>query len=113
MTRARTSTPVDFGKFSITNPKRDPKNVSGRERWYPYYAGFSPVFARGFFESLRLDPGSRVMDPWNGSGTTVEAAAHAGLEANGFDINPVMVVVARARMLCDASRSRIEPLCAA
>jgi len=113
MTRASATPTIDFGELSITNPKRNAKNVSGRESWYPYYAGFSPVFARGFFESLRLDPGSRVMDPWNGSGTTVEAAAHAGLEANGFDINPVMVVIARARMLCDASRSSIEPLCAA
>jgi hypothetical protein len=79
MTRVRTTTPVECGVLSISNPKRDPKNVGGRESWYPYYAGFSPVFARGFFESLRLDPRSRVLDPWNGSGTTVEAAAHAHL----------------------------------
>jgi hypothetical protein len=113
MTRAPTAAVVDFGELSITNPKRNPKSVGGRESWYPYYAGFSPVFARSFFESLRLDPGSRVMDPWNGSGTTVEAAAHAGLEANGFDINPAMMVIARARMLSDASRSSITPIRAA
>ncbi len=110
-TRAAAS--IDFRKISITNPKRDPKNVSGRESWYPYYAGFSPAFARDFFGSLHLDPGSRVMDPWNGSGTTVEAAAHAGLEGNGLDINPVMVVIARARMLSDASRGSIAPICSA
>lgn len=50
------------------------------------------------------------MDPWNGSGTTIEAAAHAGHDAKGFDINPVMIVVARARMLSDASRQSLEPL---
>jgi hypothetical protein len=102
-----------FQKLTITNPKRDPKNVSGRATWYPYYAGFSPMFARSFFDSLVLNPGSKIMDPWNGSGTTIEAAAHAGHDAKGFDINPVMIVIARARMLSDSSRQSLEPLCAA
>jgi DNA modification methylase len=99
-----------FHQLNITNPKRDPKNVSGRASWYPYYAGFSPVFARSFFESLGLSPGSKVLDPWNGSGTTIEAAACAGHDAQGFDINPVMIVIARARMLSDSSRQSLNPL---
>jgi ubiquinone/menaquinone biosynthesis C-methylase UbiE len=102
-----------FQQLTITNPKRDSKNVSGRATWYPYYAGFSPTFARSFFDSLALNPGSKVMDPWNGSGTTIEAAAHAGHDAKGFDINPVMIVIARARMLSDSSRQSLEPLSAA
>ena len=113
MTRMQTTASDAFQKLTITNPKRDPKNVSGRETWYPYYAGFSPVFARSFFDSLALSRGSKVMDPWNGSGTTIEAAAHAGHNAMGFDINPVMIVVARARMLSDSSRQSLEPLSAA
>jgi len=104
---------VGFQKLTITNPKRDPKNVSGRATWYPYYAGFSPLFARSFFDSLALNAGSKVLDPWNGSGTTIEAAAHAGHDAQGFDINPVMIVIARARMLSDSSRQSLEPLSAA
>jgi hypothetical protein len=102
-----------FETLTITNPKRDPKNVNGRATWYPYYAGFSPAFARSFFDSLALDLGSKVMDPWNGSGTTIEAAAQAGHDAKGFDINPVMMVIARARMLSDSSRQSLEPLTAA
>jgi SAM-dependent methyltransferase len=102
-----------FQDLTITNPKRDPKNVSGRATWYPYYAGFSPVFARSFFDSLPLSPGSTVLDPWNGSGTTIEAAAHAGHDAKGFDLNPVMIVIARARMLSDSSRQSLGPLSAA
>lgn len=102
-----------FQELTITNPKRDPKNVSGRAAWYPYYAGFSPMFARSFFESLGLNPGSKVLDPWNGSGTTIEAAANAGHDAQGFDINPVMIVIARARMLSDSSRQSLDPLSAA
>src|ERR1035437_2606732 len=102
-----------FQDLTITNPKRDPKSVSGRATWYPYYAGFSPVFARSFFDSLALNRGSNVLDPWNGSGTTIEAAAHAGHDAKGFDVNPVMIVIARARMLSDSSRQSLGPLSAA
>lgn len=113
MTRTKAPASDAFERLTITNPKRDPKNVSGRATWYPYYAGFSPVFARSFFDSLALDPGGKVMDPWNGSGTTIEAAAQAGHDAKGFDINPVMIVIARARMLSDSSRQSLEPLSAA
>jgi hypothetical protein len=113
MSRMQATVSDPFQKLTITNPKRDPKNVSGRATWYPYYAGFSPMFARSFFDSLALNPGSKIMDPWNGSGTTIEAAAHAGHDAKGFDINPVMIVIARARMLSDSSRQSLEPLSAA
>jgi hypothetical protein len=113
MTKMQAEAFDSFRDLTITNPKRDPKNVSGRATWYPYYAGFSPVFARSFFDSLALSPGSTVLDPWNGSGTTIEAAAHAGHDAKGFDLNPVMIVIARARMLSDASRQSLGPLGAA
>jgi hypothetical protein len=48
MTRMQAKASDAFQDLTITNPKRDPKNVSGRATWYPYYAGFSPVFARSF-----------------------------------------------------------------
>lgn len=110
MTRMQVTASDVFEKLTITNPKRELKSVTGRANWYPYYAGFSPVFARSFVDSLDLDHGSKVLDPWNGSGTTTEAATHAGHNAKGFDINPVMIVVARARMLGDSSRQCLEPL---
>ena len=51
-----------------------------------------------------------VLDPWNGSGTTTQAASKLGLRAIGCDINPVMVVVSRARCLSPADGDSIEPL---
>ena len=61
-TRMQAAASTALQKLTITNPKRDPKNVSGRAAWYPYYAGFSPVFARSFFDSLALNPGSEFFD---------------------------------------------------
>lgn len=37
------------------------------------------------------------MDPWNGSGTTTEAAKDLGYHAKGYDLNPVMIIIAKAR----------------
>lgn len=83
----------------IRNPKRDNNALLGRAGWYPYYAGYSPAFARELLHSAKLKRGTVVLDPWNGSGTTTVAAHELGLRAVGFDLNPVMVTVARARLL--------------
>jgi hypothetical protein len=50
------------------------------------------------------------MDPWNGSGTTTSAATALGHAAVGFDVNPVMTVVAKARLLPQSELTSIDPL---
>lgn len=50
------------------------------------------------------------MDPWNGSGTTVSAATSLGLNARGYDLNPVMVLVAKARCLDSSKYRSLAPL---
>lgn len=51
-----------------------------------------------------------ILDPWNGSGTSTYAASHAGFKAVGIDINPVMVVVAKARHLRPSEADSLIPL---
>lgn len=50
-------------------------------------------------DHLGLVAGATVLDPWNGSGTTTRVAQSLGLAGIGIDINPALVVVARARLL--------------
>jgi len=40
-----------------------------------------------------------LLDPWLGGGTTAEFAAAKGLRFKGYDINPVMLLVSRARTI--------------
>jgi DNA modification methylase len=40
-----------------------------------------------------------VLDPWNGAGTTTQVANDLGYGTVGFDLNPAMVLVAKARLL--------------
>ncbi len=96
----------------VLNPKREGKMPLGRASWYPYYAGFSHRFAQSLIESLHIRRGSRVLDPWNGSGTTTLSAFRTGHEAFGFDLNPVMVIAAKAQMLSPLSKDSLAPLTA-
>ena len=82
----------------------------GRASWYPYYAGFSERFAGRLIASAKMELASAVSDPWNGSGTTTAAAASLGHDAYGYDLNPVMVLAARARMLSKRAKHSLVPI---
>lgn len=99
-------------KLVITNPKRLSAFQVGRERWFPYYAGFSSQFASKLVASSSLPKGSVVMDPWNGSGTTTACAVENGYKAVGFDLNPPMAVVGKARLLPHSELASVTPLLA-
>ena len=81
---------------------------------YRYYAGFSRAFVLDILRGL--PKGARVLDPWNGSGTTTTVAAELGLAAVGVDLNPAMVVLAKAALLTqdhvDAIRHQASDLAA-
>ena len=83
----------------IRSPKRDQPSRKKSANLYHYYAGFSPKFVKDVIAALNIDNGSVIMDPWNGSGTTTQVARDMGFSAIGFDINPVMVIVAKAMLL--------------
>ena len=96
----------------IENPKRNNLARKGSAGWYQYYAGFSSKFAKSLLESANLTFSSVIADGWNGSGTTTETASVLGYKTFGFDLNPVMVIVAKARMLNRREKPSINPLLA-
>jgi DNA modification methylase len=96
-------------QLKIIDPKRT-RSKKGRSAWYPYYAGFSYEFAYELLTSARLPAEAVIMDDWNGSGTTTAVANSLGYTAYGFDLNPVMVVIAKARLLSKREHSSLEPL---
>lgn len=100
---------MDF--LEISNPKRIRQSQGGWEGFFPYYAGYSEAFARKVLASANLPSGAVVFDPWNGSGTTTFTAAQLGFLGIGLDLNPVMVAVARARLLASSEADSLKPLC--
>lgn len=84
----------------IRSPKRGrSSNTRSSADLYHYYAGFSPKFVMDIITGIRTDNNAVIMDPWNGSGTTTQVARDMGFSVIGFDINPVMVIVAKAKLL--------------
>ncbi len=81
---------------------RTPKlNRSIKQRntfWYNYYAGYSSEFVEDAIKFLKLPSKATIADPWNGTGTSTEVAANMGFNAKGFDINPVMVIIGKAKL---------------
>lgn len=93
----------------IPNPK--PRGQSQkRSHWYPYYAGYCPQFVEGVIDLLSLDASHLVLDPWNGAGTTTAVCQSRSIRAWGVDLNPVMVVVGRARLLRDDAVGSLHAL---
>ncbi len=101
---------IPFSDLKISSPKRTAQAQSGWDGFFPYYAGYPESFARALIASSALDRGATVLDPWNGSGTTTFSAARLGMTAHGFDLNPVMVIIARARLLPASEADSLTPL---
>lgn len=100
-----------FDGVVISNPKRHSDRSSAQDaRIFPYYAGYSTAFTEQLLLSLGLEEDSVVFDPWNGSGTTTQTAHRAGLQCIGTDLNPVMVVVAKAGLLSSLEVESLLPL---
>jgi hypothetical protein len=83
----------------LPSPKQNGSGSSGRASWYRYYAGYSAVFVRSVLDQCGLGGNAVVLDPWNGAGTTTQVANDLGYGCIGFDLNPAMVLVAKARLL--------------
>lgn len=99
-----------FDELIIQSPKRTPEAMRGWDGFFPYYAGYPEQFARTVLASANLSKTALVVDPWNGSGTTTFSASQLGITSQGFDINPVMLIVARARLLPRTEADSLEPL---
>jgi len=81
------------------DPKRTGTERQGTYGWFPYYAGCAGRFVEQILQAVSNECGCvRVLDPWNGSGTTSLVAHRLGHVPFGFDINPVLSVVSSAKI---------------
>ncbi len=99
-----------FDTLIIQSPKRSLQAQQGWDGFFPYYAGYPESFARALLKSANLPKEAVILDPWNGSGTTTFSASQLGLVSKGFDLNPVMIVIARARLLPPSEADSLESL---
>lgn len=91
----------------IRSPKQRLVGENSRANWFRYYAGFSVGFVEDILDRLHLPIGATLLDPWLGAGTTSQVATSKGFKIRGYDLNPAMVLVARARTLPSSAAGEI------
>lgn len=65
---------------------------------HEYKGKFNPQVAKVILNIFGVQKGDHVLDPFCGSGTTLVEAAQLGADASGFDINPMAVFLANAKL---------------
>lgn len=105
----------DFDSLEILNPKLKPskKGQQSDSALFSYYAGFSENFTVNLLEQLAAQKSENltIFDPWNGSGTTTFAAYKLGYNAIGSDLNPVMLIIAKARLISTLDLDNLKLAC--
>lgn len=90
-----------MNKFNNSPKQGNTESLYAQNDWYSFYAGYSDRFVTECIEKNANDSNSsgyRIMDPWNGTGTTTLCSAIQGVDSIGVDINPVMFVIAKAKL---------------
>lgn len=91
--RARKAKRADSTSGSFVGNMRLPVH-----RWFRYSAGFSGAWAGDLISREARGKNLRVFDPFAGSGTTLVAAEHCGVESMGIDSHPFVARVAQAKL---------------
>lgn len=65
---------------------------------HEYKGKFNPQLAHALLNIFGAGEKHRILDPFCGSGTTLIEAAHLGISGTGFDMNPLAVFIANAKL---------------
>ena len=67
------------------------------EALHPYPAKFVADLPRRLLRTLPVPPGTTVLDPFCGSGTTLVECQRRGLRAVGVDLNPIACLISKVK----------------
>jgi DNA modification methylase len=70
-----------------------------RHRWYYFKEGFSPLLVEKAIEKADIKKDDLVIDIFSGSGTVPLVSSNANINSIGFEVNPFMVFVSKAKLL--------------
>lgn len=87
---------LENGDALKSSARKNPKYVT--HGIHAYKGKFYPQLARSLFNLSGLSLGQRVLDPFCGSGTVPLEAYLNGFEGVGFDMNPLAVKIAKAKV---------------
>ncbi|MEM3473812.1 MAG: DNA methyltransferase [archaeon] len=59
---------------------------------YPYKGKFYPRVVQTLINACKLEQGSLLLDPFNGSGTTTHEASLMGIKSVGINVTPMRII---------------------
>jgi site-specific DNA-methyltransferase (cytosine-N4-specific) len=65
---------------------------------HPYPAKFVAQLPRAVLDSVPIEPGTAVLDPFCGSGTTLVECQRRGVRSVGIDLNPIACLMSRVKV---------------
>jgi hypothetical protein len=65
--------------------------------WFKYTQGFSPSLLEHYHKKWDMGEGTKLIDPFVGSGTSLVYAQNVGWEAMGWDLSPLAVFLSQAK----------------
>jgi DNA modification methylase len=77
-------------------------------RWFHYKQGFSPEFVEYCIQDSKVEPFSKILDPFCGVGTTLVTGASMSQNVLGFDILPFAVFISEAKLSKDYDFKKIN-----
>lgn len=92
--------PTLQSQLEMSNGKRSGRQATrySAHGLHEYKGKFNPQIVRAMLNILNVPVGSRVIDPFCGSGTSLLESALLGMNAIGADINPFAVFIANAKL---------------
>jgi site-specific DNA-methyltransferase (cytosine-N4-specific) len=67
------------------------------ESLHPYPAKFISLLPREILNCIPVKPGTAVLDPFCGSGTTLVESQRLGIPSVGIDLNPIACLISRVK----------------
>ena len=94
-----------------TYPNKSPQEILAAVDWnfpvrtvqchlggiHPYPAKFISEIPRALLKTLPIPPGTAVLDPFAGSGTTLVECQRHGIPSVGIDLNPIACLMSRVK----------------
>lgn len=96
----------DYGPLAMTTPLSYNRDFA-LNAICPYFTMFPLEFPLRIVRKHRRDS-PLVIDPFCGRGTTIYAARKAGLPSVGFDVSPIAVAIARAKLASAPAEAILE-----
>ncbi len=98
----RLAAPKLFPQIEAAVPAKNGNNkLSENDRaahdWYRFVLSFPPHLVREYLDRFGVTPGSRVLDPFCGTGTTLVECKKLGIPSVGVEANPVACFASRVK----------------